>query len=658
MKAEPVPGDAGSPADRAIVAWRPTPADLERASVLRFARSLGCADVAALNALARRDPGAYWAAAERDLGIVWTRPYDRALDLSQGKPFARFFVGGRMNHVGSALDRWVATRPDAPALLYEAEDGQTRTLSYRELHDEVGRAANALVELGVGPGDRVGIYMPLTPECAIATLACSRVGAIFTPIFSGYGAEAVASRLEDAGARLLITADGFQRRGKLVAMKPVADEAAGRVGSVERVLVQRRVGGDTSWTAGRDVWWDEIVPRQSHRAPLADTAADDPFMLIYTSGTTGRPKGAVHVQAGFPLKAAHDLAYCFDVQASDRVLWYTDLGWMMGPWLIEGTLLLGAAMVLYDGAVDWPEADRIWAVVERQRATLLGIAPTAVRALMRQPVELVRRHDLSSLRALGSTGEPWNEDPWWWYFREVGRGRCPVVNYSGGTEVGGGIVAGSTVLPCAPCAFAGPTPDMAADVVDDRGRPLRGQVGELVVRQPWVGMTYGFWNDRERYLETYWSRFEDTWVHGDWARIDRDGFWFIQGRSDDTIKVAGKRVGPAEVESAAVGHPAVAEAAAVGVPDELKGESLLLFAVLRPEHRPSEALRKEIAEQVVRVLGPTLRPGVKFTTEIPKTRNAKVLRRLVRGAHLGAESLGDLSSLENPSAVEAIRRAR
>ncbi|HEY3082024.1 MAG TPA: AMP-binding protein [Chloroflexota bacterium] len=651
-------------------AWRPTPAHLERARVLRFAGSLGCADVAALNALARRDPGAYWAAVERDLGIRWSRPYDRDLDLSEGKPFARFYAGGRMNYLASALDRWVETRPDAPALLYESEEGETRALTYRELHDEVGRAANALGELGVGVGDRVGIFMPLTPECAIATLACSRVGAIFTPIFSGYGAEAVASRLEDAGAKLLITADGFHRRGKLVAMKPVADEAAGRVSSVERVLVQRRVGGDVPWTAGRDVWWHEVVPRQSARTAPADTAAADPFMLIYTSGTTGRPKGAVHVQAGFPLKAAHDLAYCFDVQPGDRVLWYTDLGWMMGPWLIAGTLLLGATMVLYDGALDWPEADRIWTVVERQRATVLGIAPTAVRALMRQPVELVRRHDLSSLRALGSTGEPWNEDPWWWYFREVGGGRCPVVNYSGGTEIGGGIISGSTVLPCAPCAFAGPTPDMAADVVDETGQSLRGQVGELVIRQPWVGMTRGFWNDRERYLETYWSRFPDTWVHGDWARIavssrgarsragDDDGFWYIQGRSDDTIKVAGKRVGPAEVESAAVGHPAVAEAAAVGIPDDLKGEALLLFAVLRPAHEPSEGLRKEIAERVVRVLGPTLRPTVRFAAEIPKTRNAKVLRRLVRGAHLGAENLGDLSSLENPSAVEAIRRAR
>jgi acetyl-CoA synthetase len=640
------------------VAWRPGPAQLERSRLLRFIRDVGCRDLDELNARAAEDPGWYWSAAERDLGLQWTRPYDRALDLSEGKPFPRFFAGGRLNYVATAVDGQAERRPDATAVLWEGEEGTSGRWTYRELRDEVCRAANALRELGVGVGDRVGIFMPLTPECAVATLACSRVGAIFTPIFSGYGAEAVATRLEDAGATLLITADGFYRRGKVVDIKRVADEAAERA-SVGKVLVLRRTGTPVEWREDRDVWWHEVVPRQSVEAPIADTAADDPYMLIYTSGTTGRPKGAVHVHGGFPLKAAHDLAYCFDVQEDDRVFWYSDLGWMMGPWLIEGVLLLGGAIVLYDGALDWPQPDRVWAVVERQEATLLGIAPTAVRAMMRLPLELVRRHPMPTLRALGSTGEPWNEDPWWWYFREVGRERCPILNYSGGTEIGGGIVVGLTVAPCAPCAFSGPVPGMAADVVDAEGRSVRGELGELVVRQPWVGMTNGFWKDRERYLETYWSRIPEVWVHGDWARVDEDGYWYIQGRSDDTIKVAGKRVGPAEVESAAVGHPAVAEAAAVGVPDELKGESLVVFAVLRSGVPPDEALRKAIADQVVGVLGPTLRPSaVRLCAELPKTRNGKVLRRVVRGVHLGQEQLGDLSALENPSAVDAIRSAQ
>jgi acetyl-CoA synthetase len=639
------------------IAWRPGPKELERSRLLKLIDTLGCADLAEMNERAAADPGWYWSAVERDLGICWARPYDTALDLSEGKPFAHFYVGGRMNYVASAVVRGADERPEATAVIWEGEEGQTGSWTFRELRDQVARAANALRALGVGQGDRVGIFMPLTAECAVATLACSWVGAIFTPIFSGYGAEAVATRLADAGAKLLITADGFYRRGKVVPMKATADEAVALAPSVERVLVLRRTGEPVAWNAARDVWWHALVDPQSAEAPIADTAADDPYMLIYTSGTTGRPKGAVHIHAGFPLKAAHDLAYCFDVQQDDRVFWYSDLGWMMGPWLIAGSLILGAPIVLYDGALDYPEPDRVWAIAERHRATVLGIAPTAVRGLMRQPVDLVRRHDLSSLRVLGSTGEPWNEDPWWWYFREVGGGRCPIVNYSGGTEISGGIVSGLTIAPCAPCAFAGPTPGMAADVVDDQGQPVRGEVGELVIRQPWVGMTQGFWGDRDRYVETYWSRWPDVWVHGDWARVDERGSWYIQGRSDDTIKVAGKRVGPAEVESAAVGHPAVAEAAAVGVPDELKGESLLVFAVLRPNIAADDATRTAIAAQVVKVLGPTLRPTVRFAAEIPKTRNAKVLRRLVRAAHLGQSSLGDLSALENPSAVEAIRQA-
>jgi acetyl-CoA synthetase len=529
--------------------------------------------------------------------------------------------------------------------------------------------------------------MPLTLECAVATLACARIGAIFTPIFSGYGAGAVAARLQDCAARLLITGDFFFRRGKPIPMKTTADAAVAQAPSVGRVLVvsrahSGRIGAagpsegptnhtaadEVPWQPERDVWWHDIVPSQPTTCAAADTETLDPYMIIYTSGTTGQPKGAVHVHGGFPLKAATDQMLCFDVQAGDHVFWYTDIGWMMAPWLIQGTLLLGGTVVLYDGAPDWPDHDRVWDIVERHAVTLLGISPTAIRALMRQDVAHVRRHDLGCLRALGSTGEQWNPDAWWWYFREVGGGRCPVINYSGGTEISGGIVSGTTIQPIKPCAFSGPAPGMAADVVDEEGAPVRGQVGELVVRQPWVGMTQGFWSNpeggearreamRERYLDTYWARLPDTWVHGDWALVDDDGAWYIHGRSDDTIKVAGKRVGPAEVESAAVQHPLVAEAAAVGVPDELKGESVALFCVLRNEGQASDRLRQEIGTTVVTSLGPTLRPArVYFTRELPKTRNAKLMRRVIRRLCTG-EALGDLSGLENPAAVDAVRDA-
>ena len=314
-------------------------------------------------------------------------------------------------------------------------------------------------------------------------------------------------------------------------------------------------------------------------------AGNDPYMVIYTSGTTGKPKGAVHVHAGFPIKAAHDLAYMFDLHAGERIFWLTDLGWMMGPWLIGGGLLLGATIVIFEGTPDYPNPDRLWEIAERHDVNVLGLAPTAIRALMSQGNDWVEQHDLSSLRVLGSTGEPWNPVPWQWYFEQIGKSKLPIINYSGGTETGGGIVGCVTVQPIRSCAFSGPVPGMAADVVDDNGKPVRGAVGELAVRQPWVGMTRGFWHDDDRYLDTYWSRFPGTWMHGDWAEVDADGFWYIRGRSDDTLKVAGKRIGPAEVESAAVAHEAVQEAAAIGVPDELKGESVVVFAVLRPGNR-------------------------------------------------------------------------
>jgi acetyl-CoA synthetase len=381
-------------------------------------------------------------------------------------------------------------------------------------------------------------------------------------------------------------------------------------------------------------------------------------MIIYTSGTTGRPKGAVHTHCGFPIKAAQDIAQCLDVHASDTMFWITDMGWMMGPWEVFGMTLLGGTMVIYDGALDFPGPDRLWSLVERHRVTVLGVSPTLIRALMRHGEAPVQRHDLSSLRIMASTGEPWNPESWLWLFETAGGGRIPIINYSGGTEVSGGLVSSNVLTPIKPCSFAGPPPGIAADVVDDQGRPVRNQVGELVVRAPWIGMTRGFWRDPERYEQTYWSRFPGVWVHGDWAAIDDDGLWYILGRSDDTIKIAGKRLGPAEVESILVEHPGVLEAAAIGVPDPAKGQALVCFCVLRPNHPGSPALASELQAMVASRLGKPLRPAaVEFVAELPKTRNSKVMRRVIRSAYLDQDP-GDLSSLENPHAVEDIRAVR
>ena len=635
-------------------AWTPSSAYLERSRLRAFALKNGHTDYASLLRWSTEDLEGFWAATERDLRISWRTPYTHVLDTSRGIPWTTWWTGGRMNYVATALRH----DGDRVAIVAEGEEGTVRKLTYRELADQVASLASGLRSLGVKHGDRVAVFLPLTVECAVAVLAIGAIGAVFIPIFSGYGAEAIAGRLRDAEAKVLICADGFYRRGQVVAMKETADSAADGAPSVDAVIVVDRVGRAYP-KRGRDVPWSGVTPA-SAVLDIADTSAEDLFMVIYTSGTTGKPKGAQHVHGGFPIKAAQDLAHCFDLQERDVILWSTDIGWMMGPWLIAGGLMLGATIVLYDGTPDFPDASRMWSLVERHRVTHLGISPTAIRGLMRSGEDPVRTKDRSSLFVLGSTGEPWNPDPWWWYFRNVGDSRCPIINYSGGTEVSGGIVGCTTWTPIQPSSFTGPCPGMAADVVDEKGRPVRGIVGELVIRKPWPGMTRGFWRDPAtpdgRYFQTYWSRFPNTWVHGDWARIDDEGYWYIEGRSDDTLKIAGKRVGPAEVESAAVAHPAVSEAAAIGVPHAIKGEAIVVFVVPRPLHHPTDELARSVQDKIAEILGKPLRPeAVRFVTQLPKTRNAKILRRVIRGAYLGKQDLGDLSSLDNPAAVEEVR---
>src|SRR3989449_10758028 len=583
-------------------AWSPSERYLARSRLRQFAAAHGYQDFASLHRWSIDDLEGFWRAVDRALGLVWKKPYDRVLDTSRGIPWTTWWLGGRMNFVASALRH----DPSRTAIIFEGEEGTTRRLTYGELARAVRRCAAGLRALGLKPGDRVGIFLPLTPECAIATLAVAAIGAVYTPIFSGYASDAIAGRLRDCDATVLITADGFLRRGKVIQMKETADAAVDGAPSGRTVIVVPRLGRQVR-LRDQDVTWDFMMS-QGKDESLADTSPEDPYMLIYTSGTTGRPKGAVHVHGGFPIKAAQDLAHDFDLQSGDLLWWFTDIGWMMGPWLIAGGLINGATILLYDGAPDFPDASRVWSIVERHRVTHLGISPTAIRGLMRAGEAPVRNHDRSSLFVLGSTGEPWNPEPWWWYFGVAGEKRVPLINYSGGTECSGGILGCTTWTPLKPTAFACPVPGIAADVAVTQGRSLRGAVGELVIRKPWPGMTRGFWRDPEKYLATYWSRFPDVWVHGDWARIDDGGFWYIEGRSDDTLKVAGKRVGPAEVESAATAHAAVLEAAAIGVPHELKGEAVNVFALLRPRREASGALARGNAGKGMELLGPPPRP--------------------------------------------------
>ena len=647
-------------------AWRPSPRDLEDSRLARFVRAAGVPDLAELQARAAADPAWFWAAAADDLALPWIRRPTSTLDARDGPEWVRWWGGGRFNYAAASIDPRAARAPDGQAIVWEGEDGEVRTLTNAELRDAVDRAAAMFAANGVRAGDRVGIFLPMLLETVVAVLALGLLEAIYTPIFSGYGAAAVAGRLRDCDAGVLVTADGFLRRGSVVPLKEIADEAVAEAPTVQRVIVVRRLGErrePVRWTPGRDAWWDEAIAESAPaaepppRAPRLETDPETPYMLIYTSGTTGRPKGAVHVHGGFPIKGAQDLAHSFDLGPSDTLFWFTDLGWMMGPWAISGSLLLGARLVLYEGTPDHPGPDRLWAIVARHRVTHLGLSPTVIRALMAHGEEPLRGHDRSSLRVLGSTGEPWNPEPWWWFFREVGEGRCPVINYSGGTEVSGGIVSGNLLTPVRATSFGGPNIGVAADVVDAEGAAVRGTVGELVIRQPLPGMTRGFWNDPARYVETYWSRWPGIWVHGDWALIDADGHWYIQGRSDDTLKVAGKRVGPAEVESAAAAHPSVLEAAAVGLPHDVKGESIAVFAVLRPGEVDSPDLRVAIAAEVARQLGKPLKPDVvAIVPTLPKTRSGKVMRRVARATFLGIDA-GDISALDDPAALDAFRIA-
>jgi acetyl-CoA synthetase len=639
------------------IAWTPTGEQVARSAIGRFMAEHGMGSHAELLARSVDEPDWFWDAVVRFLGLEWFTPYETVLDASDGIAWARWFTGGTLNLAHNCLDRHAASDPGRPALVWEGEDGATRALTYGELRDMTDRLAAGLAAHGVGPDDAVGIFMPMVPEAVAALLATAKLGARFLPIFSGYAAEAIAVRLADGGAKALVTADGFLRRGSVVPLKEIADDAVARVPSIETVVVVARLGRDVPMTRGRDVRFDAL-PAPDEPVPSRPVDSEHVLFVAYTSGTTGVPKGAVHVHGGFLAKIAEEVAFQTDVGPDDVLFWVTDMGWIMGPWEVVGGLANGATVLLYEGAPDFPGPDRVWSIVERHRVTVLGVSPTLVRALMRHGDEPVAAHDLSSLRILGSTGEPWNEGPWRWYFERIGGGRCPVINISGGTEVGACFLSTHVTQPQSPCSLGGPSLGMAVDVYDAEGRSVRGEVGELVCTKPWPGMTRGLWKDPARYLETYWSTYPDAWRHGDWASVSEDGQWFLHGRSDDTLNVAGKRLGPAEVETVLVGHPAVVEAAAVGVPDEVKGESLWCYVVLGAGEEPGDDLREALADLVVERFGKAFKPSaVRFTTALPKTRSAKVMRRAIRAVATGTDP-GDLSSLEDPTTLDAVAAAR
>ncbi|MGD9589987.1 MAG: AMP-binding protein [Pyrinomonadaceae bacterium] len=802
------------------IAWTPTPDVIERAQLTKFMRQVGVSTWDELYEFSIRDVERFTQEVLKFLDIKFDPPYERLLDTSNGVEFPTWFstkrredaksgppavAGGStqptseqevtlpvgsvssagLNITTMCLDRWLGDGwNNEPAVIWEGEDGSTHALSYSFLADNVAILVGTLRGLGIGKGDAVGIHLPMIPETVLALLAINRVGAIAVPVFSGYGVEAIASRMQAVKAKALLTCEGFYRRGKFVDMMAVAADAVRRTNSISKVLVTKTAISEkehfdqikdtkgplrfVEFQERLEKLFTDVTVRQfgiSHN--MIDllgadeigpegTSAEDPLIILYTSGTTGKPKGIAHTHASFPIKAAQDMAFGTDVGRGTRICWYTDIGWMMGPWLIYGALINGATICIYDGAPDYPTPDRMWEFCAKHKVEVLGISPTLIRSLAASeenslpyeggvadsaysaesdgvvlsskemskradkelenhpPAEAVpflrkegsyrapfERHDLSSLRVFASTGEPWNPAPWWWLFEKVGSTNLPIINYSGGTEIAGGILMGNPLLPIKPCSFPAPCPGMDVDILNEDGEPVKpAEVGELVIKQPWIGMARGFWQEKERYLDTYWRRFKDIWVHGDWAMRDKDAHWFILGRSDDTLKVAGKRVGPAEVESLLVAHPLVTEAAVIGVPDDVKGTAMVAFVMTSDKgpvtsdegpkgsslstQKPSQqepttsdvatgdlgntgdgspssspithhsSLETELKALVSRDMGKPLAPSkIHFVSALPKTRNAKVMRRVIRSAYLG-EDPGDLSALENPQSVDEI----
>ena len=603
-----------------------------------------------------RDPEGFWA--QQAETLRWSKKWDRVLEWNP--PFAKWFSGGTLNLSENCLDRHVTTwRKNKAAIIWEGEPGETRTLTYQELLREVGRFANVLKALGVHKGDRVGIYMPMIPEAAVAMLACARIGATHTVVFGGFSSEAVRDRMNDAEAKLIITADGGYRRGNVVPLKINVDGALKGAKTVQHVVVVRRTGAPVPFQAGRDHWWHELMAAASPVCPAEPLDAEHPLFILYTSGTTGKPKGVVHTTGGYLLQAALTTKYVFDLKDEDTYFCTADIGWVTGhSYVVYGPLANGATTLMYEGAPNHPEPDRLWDIIEKHRVNILYTAPTAIRAFVRWGEQWPRKHDLSSLRLLGTVGEPINPEAWMWYRAVISGGRCPIVDTWWQTETGSIMITPLPgAVPTKPGSGTLPFFGVDADVVDKDGKSVpTGAGGYLVIKKPWPSMLRTVYKDPDRYVEQYWKKFPGIYFTGDGARRDADGYFWIMGRVDDVINVAGHRLGTMEVESALVSHAKVAEAAVVGRPDELKGQALVAFVTPKGGLKADEVLRGELKEHVVKEIGSIARPEeIRFTDALPKTRSGKIMRRLLRDIAAGKETVGDTTTLEDFSVLAKLR---
>jgi len=593
--------------------------------------------------------------------LEWFRTWDRVLDWDP--PFAKWFPGGMINASYLCVDRHLKSwRRNKVAIYWEGENGEERTLSYSQLCREVKSLASALKKMGVKDGDRVAIYLPMIPELPITMLATARIGAIHTVVFSGFSAMALADRINDTEAKVVITADGGFRRGKITPLKEIVDEAVENTPSVEKVIVVKRIGREIKMKEGRDLWYHEIIKNEKMNVPPLPIESTHPLYILYTSGTTGKPKGIVHSTGGYLVFINSMYQWVFDIQ-EDSVYWCTaDVGWVTGhSSIVYAPLMHGASIVVYEGAPDYPKPDRWWEIVEKYKVTIFYTSPTAIRMFMRLGEEWVKKHDLSSLTILGSVGEPINPEAWMWYFKHIGGESCPIVDTWWQTETGGIMISpvpGIGLVPLKPGSATFPLPGIDADVVDDNGNPVPpGVRGYLIIKKPWPGMLMTLYKDPERYKQTYWSRFPNVYYAGDYCMKDEEGYFWLLGRADEVLKIAGHRLGTTELESAIVSHPAIAESAVVSKPHEIKGEAIVVFVILKQGYHPSEELKKELTDHLRKTVGPVATPDqIYFVSKLPKTRSGKIMRRVLK-ALVSDKPIGDVTTLEDEASVEEAKQA-
>ena len=594
----------------------------------------------------------FWESVDKDIGIIWDEPYTKTLDMSNGIAWSKWFVNGKTNMYKSSVEKFTKQTPNKIAYHFISENGIETKLSYCELNSKVSKLANGLKSLGVKKGDIIAIYLPMIEEAIVSILAAAKIGAIQTIIFSGYSSESLQIRLQDCHAKILLTSDGFNRKGKDVSQKTTIESAIIDT-DIEKIIMVSYMGIDQYKKSEKIQFYDELTSNQSDSCDTEIMDSEDPLFILYTSGTTGKPKGVIHTHGGFSVFAGHQASYLVDIHQNDTLFWPADIGWITGlVWNVYGLLIMGASAIIYDGALDYPTEDRIWQILSKHNATIFGISPTAVRLFKKNNAQPLKKYSLDKLRNIPTTGEPLDEDSWWWLFEKVGNKKIPIMNLSGGTEIGGAMLSVFPGMKLKPSTVGIPVPGMNLDIVDDDGNSVREKNGYLVIKSPWPAMTRGLLHDDDRYIKTYWSRFENIWFHGDYVFADSDNLWYMHGRTDDVINVSGHRMSTSEIEHIVISHKKISDAASISIPDSITGEAIVVFFVA--DKKKYTNLEFEVIEHISKRIGKIAKPKYVFQlSDLPKTRTGKIMRRLLKTKLMG-EELGDLSSLENPEILEEI----